>query len=119
LLAERERESITATPRAVGHAKTRRSVVNGVTVTTKKLGQLRDHFENNELVLPEIQRDFVWKKSSVLALFDSLYRGFPIGHMLVWKTSEVVPEKRRVGNKLKRASFYGCLLCHKSERAGG
>jgi len=57
-------------------------------VTTKSLRTLLDHIDAGELVLPEIQRDFVWSKKNVLLLFDSLYRGLPIGYMLVWKTKE-------------------------------
>jgi hypothetical protein len=37
--------------------------------------------------LPEIQRPFVWKKSKVRDLFDSMYRGFPVGYFLFWKNS--------------------------------
>ena len=76
--------------------------------TTKSLRQLIDHIDNNELVLPEIQRDFVWKKKDVLLLFDSLYRGLPIGFMLVWKTKNAVKTKIEIGQSI--ASFYGYLL---------
>lgn len=44
----------------------------------------------DQLVLPEIQRGYVWKTTQVRDLVDSLYRGFPIGTMLVWSTNEVL-----------------------------
>ena len=53
-------------------------------IANKKLKDLLNRFDAAELVLPEIQRDFVWGKNNVLLLFDSLYRGLPIGSMLVW-----------------------------------
>lgn len=61
--------------------------------TTKTIGDLLAHMDRDELVLPEIQRDFVWTRRSILKLFDSLYRQMPIGHLLVWKAREAVHTK--------------------------
>ena len=36
------------------------------------------------LVLPEMQRRYVWRSTQVRDLFDSLYRGYPVGSILVW-----------------------------------
>ena len=33
-----------------------------------------------EIGLPEIQRPFVWPNTKVRDLFDSMYRGFPVGY---------------------------------------
>lgn len=46
------------------------------------------------LVIPSIQRGYVWRKSQVPALLDSLYRGYPVGSLLVWKTNIDVPLKQ-------------------------
>ncbi len=35
--------------------------------------------------LPSLQRLFKWRASHVRDLFDSIYRGFPIGTLLLWK----------------------------------
>jgi hypothetical protein len=35
--------------------------------------------------LPRFQRGFKWEDSDRVALFDSIYRGFPIGTLLLWK----------------------------------
>lgn len=82
--------------------------------TSKTIRELLDHLDSNELVLPEIQRDFVWSKRSVMLLFDSLYRGLPIGHMLVWRARDPV-QTRRFAHRPKQKgqphdSFYGYLL---------
>jgi hypothetical protein len=37
------------------------------------------------LALPELQRPFVWGNNRVRDLFDSMYRGYPIGYFLLWK----------------------------------
>jgi hypothetical protein len=47
--------------------------------------------QRGELRLPEMQRRYVWKATRVRDLFDSLYRGYPSGAILVWETDEVVP----------------------------
>jgi uncharacterized protein with ParB-like and HNH nuclease domain len=41
-----------------------------------------------EIKLPEIQRSYVWKPTQVAKLIESLYRGFPTGSLLFWKTTE-------------------------------
>jgi len=47
--------------------------------------------ERGELRLPEMQRRFVWRSTRVRDLLDSLYRGYPSGAILLWKTNEAVP----------------------------
>jgi Protein of unknown function DUF262 len=82
--------------------------------TTKKLGDLLDHLDSESLLLPEIQRDFVWHRKSILKLFDSLYQELPIGNILVWKARHAVgakkirAPKRRIGKSID--GFYGYLL---------
>ncbi len=42
--------------------------------------------EIGQIGLPDIQRSFVWDNAKVRDLFDSMYRGYPIGHLLLWDT---------------------------------
>src|SRR5215831_5739127 len=81
---------------------------------TRKIGKLLDMMDREQLVLPEIQRDFVWQKKSIKLLIDSLYRGLPIGHMLIWKASNAVDakafDKRRLKRGVRLDGFYGYLL---------
>ena len=37
---------------------------------------LLNQIKNNEIVLPAIQRDFVWPEDKVLRLLDSIMRGY-------------------------------------------
>lgn len=39
-----------------------------------------------EIGLPDIQRPFVWSNAKVRDLFDSMYKGFPVGYLLFWAT---------------------------------
>ncbi|CUX40113.1 MAG: DUF262 domain-containing protein [Candidatus Cloacimonetes bacterium] len=45
--------------------------------------------KSGEIAIPEIQRPFVWDSSKVRDLLDSLYKGFPIGYIIVWKNPDV------------------------------
>lgn len=38
--------------------------------------------QKNELILPAIQREYVWKPSQVIKIFDSVLRGYPVGSFL-------------------------------------
>jgi len=45
--------------------------------------------ERDEIVLPAMQRPFVWKEDRIYKLIDSLLRQFPIGAIMLWRTSTV------------------------------
>lgn len=44
---------------------------------------------SGEIAIPEIQRPFVWDSTKVRDLIDSLYAGFPVGYIIVWKNPDV------------------------------
>ena len=50
------------------------------------ISSLITQIENREIVLPAIQRDFVWDEIRITKLFDSIMRGYPIGIVLLWET---------------------------------
>ena len=52
---------------------------------TKTLDQIYRH----DLVLPAIQREFVWRPEQICKFFDSLMQGYPFGTFLYWR---VAPE---------------------------
>lgn len=54
----------------------------------QEVGDLVDLVAKEALVLPEIQRDYVWTRPQVRDLLDSLYRGYPIGTMLIWESHD-------------------------------
>lgn len=45
--------------------------------------------ESGGIAVPEIQRPFVWKKTQVRDLLDSLYKGYPTGYLIIWKNPNV------------------------------
>jgi hypothetical protein len=46
---------------------------------------------NRSYFLPAIQRPYVWDPEEIIALFDSLLKGYPISSFLFW---EIKPERR-------------------------
>ncbi|MGZ5473784.1 MAG: GmrSD restriction endonuclease domain-containing protein [Thermoanaerobaculia bacterium] len=47
---------------------------------------LLNQIADGEIVLPAIQRNFVWEERKVERLLDSIMRGYPIGLALLWDT---------------------------------
>lgn len=46
--------------------------------------------------LPEMQRPFVWPTTKVRDLFDSMFKGYPIGYLLLWASDETA-KVRQIG----------------------
>ena len=44
--------------------------------------------ERHEIVLPAIQREFVWQPEQICTFFDSLMQGYPFGTFLYWKVNQ-------------------------------
>jgi len=51
------------------------------------LHNLLNDIETGIIALPELQRPFVWNNTKVRDLFDSLYKGLPIGYLLLWEVA--------------------------------
>ena len=45
--------------------------------------------KNKDVVIPEIQRPFVWKPKQVRDLIDSLYKGYPTGYLIISRSHDV------------------------------
>jgi hypothetical protein len=48
--------------------------------------ELLNEIEREDIVLPAIQRDFVWSPEQTARLLDSVIRGYPLGIVLLWET---------------------------------
>ena len=47
--------------------------------------------------IPKFQRGFVWEPEDVAFLMDSIYRGYPFGTVLLWRTQEQLASERDLG----------------------
>lgn len=45
--------------------------------------------KSGEIAIPEIQRPFVWNRTKVRDLMDSLYQGYPVGYIISWRNPDV------------------------------
>ena len=45
--------------------------------------------KSGNIAIPEMQRPFVWDATQVRDLIDSLYKGFPVGYIIVWQNPSV------------------------------
>ena len=73
------------------------------TVFTKvdyDLASLVKYIALGEIGLPDIQRPFVWKNAKVRDLFDSMYRGYPVGYLLLWRNGLI--DDRAIGTDVKQ-----------------
>ncbi|MFG2021451.1 GmrSD restriction endonuclease domain-containing protein [Actinomadura geliboluensis] len=66
--------------------------------TAERIEQLAQRVLVGDVILPEFQRPFVWKKKQILELVDSIYRNYPIGSMLVWESRQKLASKRSIAD---------------------
>ena len=71
------------------------------------LGNLIGDIGLGRIGLPDIQRPFVWSNAKVRDLFDSMYRGYPVGYFLFWQTGAEGVDTKVIGdtNKQKAPSL--------------
>ena len=50
------------------------------------IASLLNQVKEREIVLPAIQRNFVWPVERIYTLLDSIMRGYPIGNIILWET---------------------------------
>lgn len=58
-------------------------------VTTYSVQSILGYINAGDIAIPEIQRPFVWSKTQVRDLVDSLFRGYPTGYLITWKNPDV------------------------------
>ena len=74
-----------------------------------------DDIADDKLVLPSLQRKFVWKDSQITDLFDSIMQSYPIGTFMFWKIGNSNDDKR-IKNRMK---FYKFISEYKKNNLGG
>ncbi|REJ78729.1 MAG: DUF262 domain-containing protein [Acidobacteria bacterium] len=75
------------------------------TVFTKvdyDLNSLIRYISLGEIGLPDIQRPFVWKNNKVRDLFDSMYKGYPVGYFLFWQNAYEKVGDKQIGTDDKQ-----------------
>jgi uncharacterized protein with ParB-like and HNH nuclease domain len=57
---------------------------------SRSLFRLLEDIDADRLLLPHIQRPFVWEREQMERLFESLMRNYPIQTFLLWRTKEEI-----------------------------
>ena len=73
------------------------------------LAGLLHYIDIGDIGLPDIQRPFVWPNSKVRDLFDSMYKGFPVGYLLFWENT-AVPGAKQIGVGTKQRDIPSRLI---------
>jgi hypothetical protein len=79
-------------------------------VNDMRIGEILDDYACGHLVVPEFQREYVWKKSKAPKLLDSLYRQYPISSILLWEAGDGSVEPRRSSPPATRESTVKWLI---------
>lgn len=65
---------------------------------------LMTQIKNGYIKIPDFQRDFVWERTQIIDLLDSIYKHYPIGSFLFWESNDKICAYKNIGNiELKAA----------------
>jgi hypothetical protein len=67
---------------------------------------LLNDIRQGELVLPDLQRDFVWKDDQIRLLLDSILRGYPFGALLLWNTQHLEVPYRKFAEQYRQGMTF-------------
>lgn len=59
--------------------------------------KILDAVVSGEIRIPAFQRGFVWEMDRVAYLLDSIYKGYPFGSLLFWRTRQKLATERDLG----------------------
>jgi len=60
----------------------------------ERIDDLLKRVRNGKIIMPIFQGDFVWEKPDICSLFESIYRGYPVGYLLLWKRKSAIFDKQ-------------------------
>lgn len=75
-----------------------------ITPTNPRISALLSDVSKGNIKVPVFQREFVWTDDQIMSLLDSIYRGYPVGSLLLWSTKERLKHERQVGGFLLPAT---------------
>ncbi|MDY6823813.1 MAG: DUF262 domain-containing protein [Thermodesulfobacteriota bacterium] len=56
-----------------------------------------ENLQRGQYQIPTFQRDVVWDRDRVKRLWDSIYKFYPLGSILVWRTGIKLQNHREIG----------------------
>jgi len=61
------------------------------------ISKIIERLGSGDIRIPAFQRDWVWEADNVAFLLDSIYKGFPIGTIILWKTDKRLNSDKNLG----------------------
>ncbi|MCE5210922.1 MAG: DUF262 domain-containing protein [Deltaproteobacteria bacterium] len=74
-----------------------------------KISKLLEAIKDQEIVVPEFQREYVWSLEQAKELIVSLFQEYPTGSILVWETNKP-PEIKNDAVKKEKVGWISVLL---------
>src|SRR5260370_35068053 len=68
-----------------------------INTDTSLISNLITSLKRGEIKIPQFQRKFLWKEEQALDLLDSIGKNYPVGSVLLWRTSDKLKKERNVG----------------------
>lgn len=73
------------------------TIANPPEAKPERISRLVTRIEQGDIKIPKFQRGFVWTRQQILDLLDSIYKGYPVGSLLLWRTSDKLATERNIG----------------------
>nr|VFK26795.1 MAG: hypothetical protein BECKMB1821I_GA0114274_1001125 [Candidatus Kentron sp. MB]VFK74633.1 MAG: hypothetical protein BECKMB1821H_GA0114242_100752 [Candidatus Kentron sp. MB] len=67
-----------------------------LTPTSQKIDNIINRIDEGDIKIPAFQRGYVWKQEQIIDLLDSIVAKYPIGSVLLWRTSERLKSTRNI-----------------------
>ncbi|MCQ8783685.1 GmrSD restriction endonuclease domain-containing protein [Mangrovibrevibacter kandeliae] len=71
--------------------------VEGAGMATVAIRTALERILSGSIRIPAFQRGFVWTTDNISFLMDSIYRNYPIGSILLWRTKDALEKERDLG----------------------
>ena len=83
---------------------------------TTSIVSLLNEITQERMVLPDLQRDFVWHEDQIRLLFDTLMRGYPFGALLIWNTQFLEVPYREFARDFRTAQTFTTRIKPQNEQ---
>lgn len=92
------------------------------------LREIYKKVEAGKYGIPAFQRNYVWTRDRIADFFDSIWKGYPIGAVILWKpdakmqTKDILTDEQQTDNdaeyyvldgRQRLTTFFGCVQSHR------
>nr|VFJ50679.1 MAG: Protein of unknown function DUF262 [Candidatus Kentron sp. FM]VFJ50835.1 MAG: Protein of unknown function DUF262 [Candidatus Kentron sp. FM]VFK10346.1 MAG: Protein of unknown function DUF262 [Candidatus Kentron sp. FM] len=67
-----------------------------LTPTAQKIDNIINRIDEGDIKIPAFQRGYVWRQEQIIDLLESIVAKYPIGSVLLWRTSEKLKSTRNI-----------------------